>query len=136
MPVDRDYQSDRDTHPVSHLLVACISNRLLLMLTVAVADRTVAAVGGFPSDSIHTVAERTLVSHVMLETNSMAEEACGFLQPLASDCFHSSTTLVSHWTSVVVVEPAMATESIFVVEAVSGCPGRSLSDRFRTCCWL
>ena len=119
---------------MSHLHVACISNRLLLMLTVAVVDRTVAAVGVLPSDPIHTVAVRTLVSHVMLETNSMAEEACGFLQP--SDRFHSSTTLVSHWASVVVVEPAMATESTFVVEAVSGCLGRSLSDRFRTCGWL
>ena len=106
------------------------------MLTVAVVDRTVAAVGVLPSEPTHTVPERTLVSYVMLETNSMAEEACGFLQPLASDRFHSSTTLVSHWTSVVVVEPAMATESTSVVEAVSGCLGRSLSDRLRTCCLL
>ena len=36
----------RDTHPVSHLHVACISNRLLLMLTVAAVDRRVAVVGG------------------------------------------------------------------------------------------
>ena len=88
------------------------------MLTVAVVDRTVAAVGVLPSVPIHTVAERTLVSHVMLETNSMAEEACGFLQPLASDRFHSSPTPVSHCTSVVVLEPAMLTDSTFVVEAV------------------
>ena len=119
---------------MSHLLVACISNRLLLMLTVAAVDRRVAAVGVLPSDPIHTVAARTLVSDVMLATKSMAEEACGFLQPL--DRLPLSTTLVSHCTSVVVVEPAMATESTFVVEAVSGCLGRSLSDRFRTCCWL
>ena len=88
------------------------------MSTVAVVDKTVAAVGGLPSEPTHTVAERTLVFHVMLETNSMAEEACGFLQPLASDRFHSNPTPVSHCTSVMVLEPAMLTDSIFVVESV------------------
>ena len=130
MPVDRDYQSDRDTHPVSHLLVACISNRLLLMLTVAAVERRVAAGGVLPSDPIHTVAARTLVSDVMLATKSMAEEACGFLQPL--DRFPLSTTMVSHWMYVEVVAASLATESSFV----TGFLGMPLSDRFRTWCWL
>ena len=89
-------------------------------------------VGVLPADPIHTMAVSTLVSDVMLETNLMAEEACGFLQPLG--CSHLGTTPVSHWMSVGVVVKAMVTESSCVVEAGTGFLGRSLSDRFRTCC--
>jgi hypothetical protein len=93
-------------------------------------ERRVAAGGVLPSDPIHTVAARTLVSDVMLATKSMAEEACGFLQPL--DRFPLSTTLVSHWMYVEVVAASLATESSFV----TGFLGMPLSDRFRTWCWL
>ena len=93
-------------------------------------ERRVAAGGVLPSDPIHTVAARTLVSDVMLATKSMAEEACGFLQPL--DSFPLSTTLVSHWMYVEVVAASLATESSFV----TGFLGMPLSDRFRTWCWL